>query len=100
MWRCALYYVPDIDECLSPNHGCEQTCMNTAGTYICNCSIGYRLNANGRDCNGTKANYFDHFIIYSFFKIWTSACYQSTNVKCFVRILKGLMTAVAVMAMN
>ena len=31
---------------------CAQNCNNTIGSYTCNCNIGYRLNADGRRCDG------------------------------------------------
>ena len=42
----------DIDECSSQDHGCEHTCVNTDGSYVCICTIGYSLNADGRTCDG------------------------------------------------
>ncbi|ELU02590.1 hypothetical protein CAPTEDRAFT_150772, partial [Capitella teleta] len=36
----------DTDECIN-EHGCEQTCVNTPGSYRCTCTIpGYVQNAN------------------------------------------------------
>ena len=45
-------FPPDIDECLSPDHGCEEICTNTDGSYVCNCTNGYVFDADGRTCNG------------------------------------------------
>ena len=35
----------DIDECLviSPNGFCQQVCVNTLGSYHCDCMEGYQL---------------------------------------------------------
>ena len=43
-----------MDECATNNgHGpCDQTCINTPGSYQCGCTIGYALAANGRSCIG------------------------------------------------
>ena len=42
----------DIDECLGPDHGCEQDCVNTVGSYNCNCSESYELNTDEHTCRG------------------------------------------------
>ena len=46
-------YSADVNECVSPdNNDCEQTCVNTNGSYSCDCVIGYVLNADGHACDG------------------------------------------------
>lgn len=48
---CTCTKLIDINECLLPDHGCEQICENTNGSYICSCYGGY--NQTGfRTCNG------------------------------------------------
>ncbi|XP_036449836.1 fibrillin-3 [Colossoma macropomum] len=42
------YFCMDINECES-NHNCEQTCLNTIGSYECSCKEGYSL-VNGSAC--------------------------------------------------
>ena len=42
----------EVNECLDNNGGCNQTCINTAGSFQCNCSTGYVLAPDGRGCNG------------------------------------------------
>ena len=43
----------DVDECLQENHGgCEQTCVNTYGSYHCNCFVGYELKPDHQTCKG------------------------------------------------
>ncbi len=42
----------DINECeLSGQGGCQQECLNTHGTYRCQCRSGYRLASDGRSCD-------------------------------------------------
>ena len=43
-----------MDECATNNgHGpCDQTCINTPGSYQCGCTIGYALADDGRSCIG------------------------------------------------
>ena len=42
----------DIDECLTANHGCTQTCDNTVGSYECCCLDGYELDSDNYTCIG------------------------------------------------
>ena len=39
----------DINEC-SENHGCEDTCVNTEGSFYCACSDGFVVASNGMSC--------------------------------------------------
>ena len=41
----------DIDECSTSGHGCEQICINDAGSYSCECGDGYSLDSNGKTCS-------------------------------------------------
>jgi len=41
----------DVNECLVNNGGCEDQCINTAGSYYCQCnSFSYAISSNGHDC--------------------------------------------------
>ena len=43
----------DIDECSDPQvHGCQHTCVNTIGSFYCDCDPGYTLDTNGKTCTG------------------------------------------------
>ncbi|XP_015766999.1 PREDICTED: fibrillin-2-like [Acropora digitifera] len=44
--------IADENECQLPKsfHHCQQTCVNTPGSYYCMCEDGFRLSANGRSC--------------------------------------------------
>ena len=50
----------DIDECIGGLHSCAETatCLNSDGSYKCECNAGY--SGNGSTCNG----YFNSFIHY------------------------------------
>nr|VZI47990.1 unnamed protein product [Spirometra erinaceieuropaei] len=39
----------DIDECLLGTHTCDQICINTPGSYRCECQPGYAVSASGGD---------------------------------------------------
>ncbi|CAD5124522.1 DgyrCDS12800 [Dimorphilus gyrociliatus] len=40
----------DKDECLVTNHGCQDKCINTIGSYKCECNPGYRLKNDKKTC--------------------------------------------------
>ncbi|KAK2144482.1 hypothetical protein LSH36_752g02022 [Paralvinella palmiformis] len=40
----------DVDECAGARHGCQQKCVNTFGSYQCQCEEGYLLDKDGRTC--------------------------------------------------
>ena len=42
----------DIDECAEVNGGCQHTCVNTEGSFLCDCDDGYELDSDGLGCNG------------------------------------------------
>ena len=46
----------DIDECMGVND-CQQTCINTAGSYYRDCTDGFQLDSDEHRCTGTCDNY-------------------------------------------
>ena len=42
----------DVDECLTDNGGCNQTCTNIQGSFECSCGDGFTLAADNFDCDG------------------------------------------------
>ena len=42
----------DINECSIGNGGCQQTCINTPGSYHCGCRSGYKLTSDNTTCEG------------------------------------------------
>ena len=42
----------DVDECHTDNGGCNQTCTNTHGSYICSCIGLYTLDDDQHGCIG------------------------------------------------
>ena len=52
-----LFHFADVDECLG-NHPCDRdngVCINTAGSYKCQCMEG--MTGDGTYCSGTKIDY-------------------------------------------
>ncbi|XP_064386521.1 uncharacterized protein LOC135335055 isoform X2 [Halichondria panicea] len=50
-WSGTAPVCSDINECSGTAHGCDQICTNTPGSYTCDCNTGYRLAADGRECD-------------------------------------------------
>lgn len=44
----------DVDECAGGRHGCDQDCLNVAGSYHCTCQPGYELRADGKRCQALE----------------------------------------------
>ena len=42
---------PDIDECSDETDGCSQICLNTDGSFACECNSGYILDVDGTGCD-------------------------------------------------
>ena len=49
---CLSVMIVDINECLLDTNGCDQGCINTPGSFLCNCFEGYVLNEDGYACDG------------------------------------------------
>ncbi len=47
-----LYTFLDIDECYFSMDICQHDCINTNGSYYCQCSEGYDLNDDNMTCTG------------------------------------------------
>ena len=44
-------YCVELDECLDPRDNmCDQECLNTDGSYTCECNRGYNLSTDGLRC--------------------------------------------------
>ncbi len=44
----------DIDECSDNSHNCSHKCINTVGSYVCDCDIGYHLDDAELNCIGKQ----------------------------------------------
>ena len=53
-WSLHKYFfiTSDINECENNNGGCDQICLNSAGSYQCDCFEGYMHNKSTNECNG------------------------------------------------
>ncbi|NXF20867.1 MATN2 protein, partial [Rhodinocichla rosea] len=41
----------ELDHCVESNHGCEQLCLNTGDSYVCQCSEGFVINEDLKTCS-------------------------------------------------
>ncbi|XP_067324813.1 tolloid-like protein 1 isoform X1 [Anolis sagrei] len=48
--RLASESLRDKDECSKDNGGCQHECINTVGSYVCQCRNGFVLHENKHDC--------------------------------------------------
>ena len=47
-----IFLLTDIDECATDQNNCTHNCSDTIGSYICSCTQGYALAADGFHCDG------------------------------------------------
>jgi tolkin protein len=46
------FIISEYDECATNKHGCDHECVNTLGSFKCECRIGYELHSDGKKCEG------------------------------------------------
>lgn len=64
MCACACVCVcADIDECSFSSYMCQYQCVNSPGSYSCECPEGYQLQGN-RLCQGTFICFIPPFYLY------------------------------------
>ena len=51
-YNVALALISDTNECSIANGGCEDVCINTNGSYLCDCQDGFELSTDGHNCTG------------------------------------------------
>ncbi|WAQ95864.1 TLL1-like protein [Mya arenaria] len=49
----------EYDECATGKHGCDHECVNTLGSFKCECKIGYELHSDGKKCEDACGGYID-----------------------------------------
>ena len=76
----------DDDECLLGTDLCSiyATCVNTPGSYSCQCADGYR--GNGRQCTGTS---------YMYMHVLTTLLCRSFSAAPIINLLAVLVVTVA-----
>ena len=52
----SIWYL-DVDECAIANGGCEHVCINTNGSFYCDCHEGHALESDNRQCGGKKKDH-------------------------------------------
>ncbi len=66
-----MFILVDDNECLTDNGGCDQDCINTEGSYYCNCTAGYILGPNKHECTGIyAAQQYIQLLVYGYNKTY------------------------------
>lgn len=52
MKNISPHFVLDLDECAESVDGCEQVCINSVGSFSCDCNTGYDLQPDLKACQG------------------------------------------------
>ena len=50
-YSCNNCHYLEIDECTEEISGCNQSCVNTAGSYYCSCDTGFEIDADQHTCH-------------------------------------------------
>lgn len=56
--NCLSCVVQDL--CASESHGCQQICVNTPGSYVCQCYEAYELAKDKKSCKSKLSSVFIH----------------------------------------
>nr|XP_061791464.1 dorsal-ventral patterning tolloid-like protein 1 isoform X1 [Nerophis lumbriciformis] len=51
------HFFSDKDECSKDNGGCQHECVNTLGSYVCQCRHGFVLHENKHDCKEAECEH-------------------------------------------
>uniref|UniRef100_A0A4W3GLI9 Metalloendopeptidase n=1 Tax=Callorhinchus milii TaxID=7868 RepID=A0A4W3GLI9_CALMI len=54
------HFLSDKDECSKDNGGCQHECINTIGSYVCQCRNGFVLHENKHDCKEAECEHQIH----------------------------------------
>ena len=49
-----------VDHCAEQDHGCEQLCLNTEDSFVCQCSEGFLINEDLKTCSRESPSCFSY----------------------------------------
>ena len=60
LWGYVFCKCTDVNECNEPRQQCvgNAQCVNTPGSFVCECPDGYKLASNKRVCRGNRSYCF------------------------------------------
>ena len=77
-----INYFPDVDECLVvTDNNCSQICVNTNGSFHCQCSNGYILSSDNSACNGWEIS-LPHSVFHINYFPDINECLVATDNNC------------------
>ena len=47
-----VFLETDVDECSEMLDNCDHICINTSGSFVCQCYVGFKLQSDGHTCEG------------------------------------------------
>ena len=48
-----VFFSLELGKCQNnESNNCEQVCVNVPGSFLCECRDGYKLNSDGKSCEG------------------------------------------------
>lgn len=75
-----MFILIDIDECLNPGTCINGRCINTEGSYRCECLAGLTVGPDGRSCVGKEnENTFIHTLEHKYKKYTYFCGFDSTE---------------------
>lgn len=81
-----VFILIDIDECLTPGICINGRCINTEGSYRCECLAGLAVGPDGRSCVGTEnENAFIHTLMYKWVLHHGTYCVSQLNTDSSIR---------------
>ena len=79
----------DVDECSKDKGGCEQICVNTIGSFHCECRNGYEL-VDHKHCKGLSNSVFSTRLL--FVTLWDLDIWRFLSI-CWLLLPAALVAA-------